>query len=66
MLDVMDIGKEHEAATSNEAAMESNIVHAMGRYFGGETGRSRDDMEYAIVNSIIRYFEKKDGAPDRE
>lgn len=33
MLDVMNIGKEHEAATGNEAAMESNIVHAMGRYF---------------------------------
>jgi len=66
MLDVMDIGKEHEAATRNEAVMESNIVHAMGRYFDSETGRSRDDLEYAIVNSIIRYFEKKDGAPNRK
>jgi hypothetical protein len=66
MLDVMDIGKEHEAATGNEAAMESNIVDAMDRYFGGKTGRARDDMEYAIVNSILRYFEERNGGQDRE
>jgi hypothetical protein len=66
MLDVVDIAKAHEAANREEATMETSIVDAMSRYFGGETGRARDDMEYAIVNSIMRYFEEKDGQPDRK
>ena len=66
MLDVVDIAKAHEAANRKEATMESSIVDAMGRYFGGETGRTRDEMEYAIVNSILRYFEEKNGGQDRK
>jgi hypothetical protein len=39
--------------------MESNIVDTMRRYFQNDTGKSKGDLEYTIINSVKRYFEGK-------
>ena len=39
--------------------MESSIVDTMRRYFQNDTGKSKGDLEYTIINSVQRYFEGK-------
>lgn len=51
--------KEREIRAGRQDNMESNIVDTMRRYFQNDTGKSKGDLEYAILNSVKRYFEGK-------
>jgi hypothetical protein len=37
--------------------MESSIKDTMRRYFQSDSGKPRQDVEYAIIASMERYFE---------
>ena len=58
------IGAEREIRDKERLTMESNIVDTMRRYFQNDTGKSKGDLEYSIINSVQRYFEGK--PPERE
>jgi len=53
------IGAEQEVRHEKHPTMESNIVDTMRRYFQNDTGKSKGDLEYTIINSVKRYFEGK-------
>ena len=50
-------GKEVETMAVSESDMKSSIVNTMRRYFQNDTGGPRPDLEYAIMDSVKRYFE---------
>ena len=50
--------KEMEIGTSRDAKMESSIVNSMRRYFQSDSENPRQDLEYAIIASVDRYFER--------
>ncbi len=52
-------GAEREIRDDRRPTMESNIVDTMRRYFQNDTGKTRGDLEYTIINSVKRYFEGK-------
>lgn len=52
-------GGDREIRAGRQAHMESNIVDTMRRYFQNDTGKTKGDLEYAILNSVKRYFEGK-------
>lgn len=52
-------GAEREIRDAKRPTMESNIVDTMRRYFQNDTGKSKGDLEYTIINSVKRYFEGK-------
>ena len=49
--------KEMEIGTGRDAKMESSIVNSMRRYFQSDLEKPRQDLEYAIMDSMARYFE---------
>lgn len=57
-------GAEYKIRNDKRSTMESNIVDTMRRYFQNDTGMSKGDLEYTIINSVKRYFEGK--PPERE
>jgi len=50
---------QRESRAGRQAQMESNIVETMRRYFQIDTGKTKGDLEYTILNSVKRYFEGK-------
>ncbi|MGE5789659.1 MAG: hypothetical protein ACM33C_02225 [Syntrophaceae bacterium] len=52
-------GAEREIRNEKRSTMESNIVDTMRRYFQNDTGKTKGDLEYTIINSVKRYFEGK-------
>ncbi len=46
------IGAEREIRDEKRPTMESNIVDTMRRYFQNDTGKSKGDLEYTIINSV--------------
>ena len=50
-------GKGIETGTAHNSYMESSIRDTMRRYFQGDSGRPRQDLEDAIMASMKRYFE---------
>jgi hypothetical protein len=50
--------KEMEIGTSRDAKMESSIVNSMRRYFQTGSEKPRQGLEYAIIASVNRYFER--------
>ena len=52
-------GAENEIRDEKCSTMESSIVDTMRRYFQNDTRKKKDDLEYAIINSVQRYFEGK-------
>ncbi len=50
--------KEMEIGTSRDAKMESSIVNSMRRYFQNDSEKPRQDLEYAIMDSMECYFER--------
>ncbi len=52
-------GGQREIRPGRQADMESNIVDTMRRYFQNDGGKSKGDLEFAILNSVKRYFEGK-------
>mgnify|MGYP001563326012 CR=1 FL=1 len=52
-------GAERESRVEKRPTMESNIVDTMRRYFQNDTGKTKGDLEYTIINSVKRYFEGK-------
>jgi len=52
-------GVQRESRAGRQAQMESNIVDTMRRYFQNDTGKTKGDLEYTILNSVKRYFEGK-------
>jgi len=52
-------GGRREIRPGRQTDMESNIVDTMRRYFQSDGGKSKGDLEFAILNSVKRYFEGK-------
>jgi hypothetical protein len=52
-------GAEQGIRDGKRSTMESNIVDTMRRYFQNDTGKSKGDLEYTIINCVKRYFEGK-------
>ncbi len=59
MKQMTSTGAEREVRNAKRPTMESNIVDTMRRYFQNDTGKSKGDLEYTIINSVKRYFEGK-------
>ena len=59
MKPVTTAGAKREIRTDGRATMESSIVDTMRRYFQNDTGKTKGDLEYTIINSVKRYFEGK-------
>ena len=54
---VTNDGRAIETGTPQNSDMESSIKDTMHRYFQSDSGRPRQDLEYAIMASMKRYFE---------
>ena len=50
-------GRGIETASPQNLNMESSIKDTMRRYFQSDSGKPINDLEYAIMESVKRYFE---------
>jgi hypothetical protein len=50
--------REIEIGAIRDSKMESSIVGSMRRYFQSDSEKPRQGLEYAIIASVNRYFER--------
>jgi hypothetical protein len=49
--------RETEIGTIRDSKLELSIVNSMRRYFQSDSERPRQDLEYAIMDSMECYFQ---------